>query len=416
MMLSRKIKLNPNKKQREYINRAIGVARFTYNWIVGQFNENLEKGIWIKPLELKKVFNSKKREEFPFVMDVTKYASQQPFINFGKALDRHRKKKGGRPHFHKKKHKAGSFYIGGDQIKVEYCSDSKRSYLKIPKLPKIRMRENSSLNGHINGVVISRLLDDYYVSISYDLDSFLKERISSGSIGIDLGLTSFLALSNCVLISSIRALSKYQKQLRRAQRQLSKRQHPKNKDDVRNGVKSSNNFLKLVERIVRIHKKIANTREDFLHKLSTHIVKYYKYIAIEDLDVKALLGKKKLSKFISDASWSKFINMLKYKAAIYGSTIFVCDRFLASTKMCSNCGAIKEYMSLETRSYDCANCGMNLDRDYNASLNLLNAMKQKIGKALPELTPAEMQSMLKNLQKNNLAYSIVEPGIKTKSL
>lgn len=415
MMLSRKIRISPNKEQKVLLHKAFGVSRFTYNWIVAKFNDNLEKNIWINPLELKKEFNKIKRDQFPFVMEVTKYASQQPFINFSKALNMFRKKEGGRPKFHSKKHKRGSFYVGGDQVKVEYSDDGKRSYLKIPKIPKIRMVEKISLDGHVNGVVVSRYLDDYYVSINYSLEEHSKERISSGSIGVDLGLSNFLVSSDNVLIASLKSLEKHEQILKRAQRKLSKKQHPRTKDDVRKGVVQSNNYIKQKERVSKIHKDIANAREDFLHKLSTHLVKHYKYIVIEDLNVKGLLSKKTFSKFISDASWSKFAIMLEYKARIYGGKVVRCDRFYPSTKKCSNCGTVKSHMHLWVREYECEHCGLSLDRDYNASLNLLNYMRHKIGKALPELTPAEMQVMLRGLEKNNLAYSIVEPGIKTKA-
>lgn len=416
MMLSRKIKLNLNEEQKRYVAQAIGIARFTYNWIVEQFNKNLENNVWVNPLELKKEFNKIKRENFPFVLEVSKYVSQQPFIYFNKALTNFRKGTGGPPQFQKKKHKSGSFYIGGDQVSLEYSYDGKRCYLKIPKLSRIRMREIPTLVGHINSVVISRSLDDYYVSISYEIEDYKKERISNGSVGIDLGLIYFFASSDRVLIMAFKSFLKNIERLIKAQRKLSKKQHPRSKDDVKAGITQSNNYIKQKELVAKIHRDVVNSRDDFLHKLSTHLVKHYQYIAIETLDVKGLLEEKKLSKSIADASWSKFISILKYKAEIYGNTIIEADKYLPSTKTCSGCGEVKAFMNLNDRVYECDKCGLKINRDYNASLNLLSYMKTKIGKALPELTPVEMQEMLSNLKKNNLSYSIVESGINAFSL
>ncbi len=165
----------------------------------------------------------------------------------------------------------------------------------------------------------------------------------------------------------------------------------------------------------KVHKRIANIRTDFLHKLSSSVVRNYKFIAIENLNVKGMMSNRKLAKSLSDVSFYEFRRMLEYKANCNNKNIVIADKFYPSSKTCSACGNVKENLTLKDRIYECSECGLRIDRDYNASLNLYALIKKQIGQALPEFTPADLTAMLDNLVINRLVTSKVETGIQQKS-
>ena len=197
-------------------------------------------------------------------------------------------------------------------------------------------------------------------------------------------------------------------------RQLSKKQHPKTKGESLKGIKKSANYTKATMKLNKVYKRIANIRTDFLHKLSSSVVRNYKFIAIEDLNVKGMMSNRKLAKSLSDVSFYEFRRMLEYKANYNNKNIVIADKFYPSSKTCSACGNVKENLTLKDRIYECSECELRIDRDYNASLNLYALIKKQIGQALPEVTPADLTAMLDDLAINHLATSKVETGIQHK--
>ena len=163
-----------------------------------------------------------------------------------------------------------------------------------------------------------------------------------------------------------------------------------------------------------IHLRIHNIREDFIHKVTTALVRNYEYICLEDLNVKGMMRNHHLARAISDIGFYRFKSVLMYKALNFNRTVVVADRFYPSSKTCSRCGAIKENLTLKDRVYECKNCGAVIDRDLNAAVNLKNQIKEKIGGATPELTPVELTALQDCFNQNNLATSSVETGIRLK--
>lgn len=196
-------------------------------------------------------------------------------------------------------------------------------------------------------------------------------------------------------------------------RQLSKKQYPKTKGDVLKGIKKSANYIKATMRLNKIHKRISNVRSDFLHKLSSVIVKNYQFIALEKLNVKGMMKNHKLARSLRDVSFYEFRRILEYKAR-YNDKIIVADRFYPSSKICHQCGKIKENLTLKDRVYVCDECGLKCDRNYNASVNLYKLISKQIRQVLPEFTPADLTAMLDDLEINHLVTSRVE-GIQQKS-
>ena len=392
--ISHKIELKPNNKAITHFKKAFGCARLAYNWGLAKWQENYKQGIKSSAYELIKEFNAIKKEQYPFVYEVSKYATQQPFINLDKAFKKFfndlKQGKVSYPKFKKKKDNQGSYYIGGDHVVIK---DNK--YLKVPNYGLVKMREAIRFNGKINSCTISQSGDKFYASFSIQIDKneyMIKHKNSKRTnlaLGIDLGISSFVTLSNGLSIKAPKPLNKLTRLLTKRQRQLSKKQHPKTKSEAIQGVKKSNNYQKASIKLNKFHRKISNIRSDFLHKLTSSLVANIDYFCLEDLNVKGMMSNHRLAKSISDVGFYEFKRMLEYKSVYNDKQIYQVDRFYPSSKICSSCGNIKDNLALKDREYICNHCGFKADRDFNASLNLLSKLKQHIGLVQSEFTPAE---------------------------
>ena len=252
--LSHKIELKANNKFKTYCRKAFGVSRFTWNWVLERVNDKRERKEKIDVLELKKEFNHIKRRQYPFVMEVTKYASQQPFIFLKRALsqffddlksDKSSSKRKGFPVFKKKRYSSGSFYIGGDLVVVKNGSEIKdkrfgasdnKPYLHIPKFGWVMLREEIRFPGKINSVTISQDGDKFFASFSIETSEIVyegthKKNSQEALCGCDWGVKDLLTLSNGIKVKGSKHLKRRQRQLARQQRKLAKKQHPRTKGD-----------------------------------------------------------------------------------------------------------------------------------------------------------------------------------------
>lgn len=416
MIISHKIELKPNNKSISYFKKAFGCARLAYNWALAKHKEYYEKGVKKSCYDLNKEFNAIKAIKFPFVKEVSKCVTQQPFLNLDKAFKKFfrdlKNKKVSYPKFKKKRGNRGSFYLSNDVIKVE------GKYLKIPKLKnKIKMVEPLRFQGKLNSVVISQNGNKYYASFSLEIEEqeYIKNRkikYNEGGVGIDVGLKSFVTLSEGLQIHFPKErVVKQEKRIKRLSRQLSKKVHPKTKGDK---TKKSNNFVKHSKILNKAHSKVRNIRNDFLHKLTSVLVNNFKYIAVEKLNVAGMVKNHRLAKSIQRLSFFEFRRMLNYKALFNHRTLIEADTFYPSSKICSSCGKKKDKLSLSDRVYKC-DCGLELDRDYNASLNLFNLISS-VGAVRPEYTPADLTALLNDLKLNCLITSKVETGIQRREI
>lgn len=408
--ISHKILLIPNNQAITYFRKAFGCARKAYNWGLAKWKEDYNNGIKTDKYKLKKEFNALKKTEFPYVYEVTKYATQQPFIHLGLAFEKFfrdlKKGKVSYPKFKSRKDNQGSFYIGADHIKI--IEKNGKSYLKIPYLPPVKMTENIRFNGKINNVVISQKGNSFYASFSMKIsqeeyqNTHNIKMVTNQSLGIDVGIKSFVSLSNGLSINAPKPLAKLTRKLKRIQRQLSKKQHPKTKDD---NTKKSKNYLKQSKKLSQLHLRITNIRQDFLHKLTSVLVNSCDNFYLEDLSVQNMMKNHTLAKALADVSIFEFNRQLEYKTSYAYKNIHRADRFYPSSKTCSYCGHIKKELTLKDRTYYCNKCGFIIDRDYNAAINLI-----KIGGVTAEYTPADLTAMLDRLAINNLVTSKVETG------
>jgi putative transposase len=251
--------------------------------------------------------------------------------------------------------------------------------LRLPKIGDLHVRWSRSLPSDPSSVtIIKDAAGRYFASfVVQTTDEPLPP--AESEVGIDLGLTHFAVLSDGTKVAAPKFLRRAARKLKRLQRDLSRKQ------------RSSRNREKAVVKVARAHARVADTRRDWQHKLSTAIIRDNQAVYVEDLCV-AGLGRTRLAKSVHDAGWASFVGMLEYKAARYGRTFGRADRFLPSTRMCSDCGRINEKIALNVRAWDCP-CGSTHDRDVNAAMNVLAAGRTESlnacrARVRPALVPA----------------------------
>lgn len=351
MILSHKIELKPNKKQEEYFIKAAGTARFVYNWGLAEWKRQYAEGGKPSENELRRYFNSLKYQEFPWLKEMHRDSHSQPFKNLGNAFKKFFKKQGKYPKF-KKLSSGRSFYLANEVFSVG------EKYIKFPKIGKVRAKQSLRFEGKIMSATVSQDADRWFISVSVEMPEYRKERNSDGIVGIDLGLNSLLTLSNGDKVEAAKPLKKHLKKLKRLSKKLSRKQ------------KESESRKKARLRLAKLHRRIKRIRLDQIHKITTKICCENQTIVIEDLSVKNMIKNRRLSRHISDVAWGEIKRQLEYKTQIYKGKLVVANRFYPSSKTCSRCGNVKENLKLSERFYKCDECGLEIDRDLNAAINL----------------------------------------------
>jgi putative transposase len=365
MIKAHKIRLNPTEEQKVYFAKAAGTTRFVWNWALAEWNQHYEAGEKPTALKLKKQFNEIRRERFPWTWEVTKNASDQPFLDLGKAFTAFFEGKARRPKFKSKKRSKPSFYLANDQLEL---GDHR---LWVPKLGWVNMAENLRFKGKVTGARITRTAEWWFVSIQVEIaDETFHPRTSS--VGIDVGLNRLATLSTGEGFENQAFLRTTLKKLRQANKRLHRRKPgSKNREIAR-------------RQVARLHYRVTCMRDDVLHKLTTRLANCYGLIGIEDLNLKGLLKNRKLARSFSDAALGKLLNLLTSKVEQRGGQVIKVGRFFPSSKTCHSCGWKWEEMELSDRVFICQNpkCAYHQfeqDRDYNASLNILREALRLIG-------------------------------------
>ena len=427
--ISHRIELCPNNKQKTYFRKACGCSRLAWNWAVAECNRLREQKQKVDIYELKKQFNAIKKTEFPFVCEVTKYAVQEPFLDLKDALTAYYNKKAGYPKFKKKKLLEGSFYIGADQIRLSYENTNskafesmphnlmhKHQYLYIPKLGCVKMHECLRFHGKINGVRIVQHAGKFFAAFSLSITEEEFKRTHSwangtgeGALAIDIGVGEPIVVSSGLGVKNQHFSKKDQKRIASYQRKLSKRVHAKTKQERLDRVASSKNYLKLSLKIGRLKLKEANRRHDFINKVTTVLTMSCKEIAMETLATKNMMKNHRLAGSIADVSFYEIRRQIEYKAAYSGVNVTKADKWYPSSKTCSCCGNVVQKLSLSQRIYSCTNCGLQIDRDLNAAINLRNLIsKEKIGTGRPDFTPVEL--LIAGFERNRIVIRNIEAG------
>ncbi|MDD2728470.1 RNA-guided endonuclease TnpB family protein [Malikia sp.] len=361
MLIAHQIALDPNNAQATYLARAAGVARFAYNWALAEWKRQYEAckldPTLSKPSQaaLRRQLNSVKREQFPWMLEVTKNAPQMAIIQLGQAFQNFFAGRAKYPQF-RKKGQHDRFTLSNNQFGLD------GSRIRIPNLGWVRMREALRFAGKVLSATVSRVANRWFVSLAVDTqdDSPLPQAENQGAVGVDLGVKALATLSTGESIPGPKPHKALLDRLRQLSRSLSRKQ------------KGSANRKKARARLAKLHARIANIRSDALHQLTTDLTRRFHTIGIEDLNVKGMVRNRRLSRSIADMGFFEFRRQLDYKAARRGGQVIVADRWYPSSKTCSGCGHKLDELPLSAREWTCPHCGATHDRDVNAAVNLKN--------------------------------------------
>ena len=372
MIKSVKIRLLPNKEQEILMFKSIGCSRFTYNWALNRCNELYQQGVKYNMSNIRKEFTQlKKQDEFKWLNEVSNTTMVESMRNLDSAFKRFFKTKEGYPKFKTKRKSRLSFYVRYDNL---YFLDD---ICNIEKIGKVKYRTNYKIPKGKNVCKFSNPYCSFdgkywYLSFGMEVEENQTTLNNDLSIGIDLGIKDLAICSNGMVFKNInktKKVKRLKKRLKRLQRQVS-RKYEANKQG--NKFVKTNNIFKLEKQIKLLHRKLSNIRNNHIHQATNKIIKLKPYrVVMEDLNVSGMMKNKHLSKAIQEQGFYEFIRQMKYKCEFNGIQFIQADRYFPSSKMCSCCGSIKKDLKLKDRVYKC-DCGLEIDRDKNASINLGN--------------------------------------------
>lgn len=358
MLKAYKYRIYPNEEQEIQLNKTFGCTRFIYNQMltdrIKSYEENKDLDIKI----IKYPTPAQYKKEYEWLKEVDSLALANAQMNLDKAYKNFfRDKSVGFPKFKSKKNNH-KLYTTNNQNGTVFIENNR---IKIPKLKSmIKIKQHREFVGLIKSCTISQNPSGkYFISILVDTENIQLPKLDT-KVGIDLGIKEFAITSDGEMFSNPKWLNKSEKRLRKLQKDLSRKQ------------KGSNNRRKDRLKVAKLHEKISNQRKDYLHKISHYIISENQVIVIEDLKVSNMIKNHKLAKSIANVSWFEFRRQLEYKSEWYGRELIIAPSNYASSQLCSNCGnKSSQTKDLSCRTYICPVCGMIMDRDINASKNLL---------------------------------------------
>lgn len=367
MIKTYKVKLNLNNKQKTKLHNNVSVARFTFNLTLEMQQKNYEQGNkFLQDGEIRKLITIRKQEElswlYKYDCDIVKQAVKDACIAYKKFF----KKQSKFPRFKSKRRNKQSFYVDVFKLKVGF------NYIKIPLVGNLRLHESDYIPINVKYYNPRITFDgiDWFISGGVE-EEYNPPKLTKEVIGIDLGLKNLAFCSNGTIIANIsksKSYKKISKSKRRLQRQVS-RKYKLNKQGSK--FIKTKNIIKLERKIKVKQIKLNNIKLDFFHKQTTTLVRTKpRVVVVEDLNVNGMMKNKHLSKSFQESSLNTFKVMLLNKCKRDNIEVVEADRFFPSSKLCSSCGSTKHDLKLKDRIYKCSSCGLEIDRDYSASLNL----------------------------------------------
>jgi putative transposase len=418
MKTAHKIRMNPTPEQVEYLKRACGSRRFIYNWGREQWEKQYlaykqeqetlseEQRVLTPPnaFALKKQFNEIREQEYPWTYQVTKCVVEGAFDDLKSAYDNFFAGRADYPRYKKKGKSRESFYLSNDKFTVgsqwiaipglgRFILDQrhttrdrgklKRTLGTVNLAEKLRFVEAGKATAPTSkrnkrkqvlcesvkmlGATVSCEAGHWYVSIQVEIKQ-QRPPTPSLVVGVDVGLKQAAVVSDGRRLENQRPLALHLRKLGKLQRQLSKKQ--KTKDPQTKRTAFSKNYEKQRLKVARQHQQIANIRRDVQHKFTTELARTCGVIGLEDLHILGMMANRKLARAVADAAMGQLLQFLKTKVANVGGELFIASRWFPSTKRCSCCGQVKKRMPLKHRTYQCLVCGLVIDRDLNAAVNL----------------------------------------------
>ena len=374
-----KTELDLNNHQRTACLRPAGAARFAYNWGLGRKIAAYQAGEKVpSAIDLHRELNRLKKDELAWMYEVSKCAPQEALRDLDQAFQhffrRVKEKRAGKsikvgfPRFKSRKRGVGSFRLNG-AIRIH------ERHIQLPRLGMLRLKEHGYLpvtGVRILSATVSEKAGHWFVSVQVEMEIPDPEPAEKPVAGVDLGINRLAQVSDGTYFENPRALKNAQKKLKRLQRVVSRRKP------------GSANRQKAVKQLAKAHYRVANIRKDSLHQATTWLARNKSAIVLEDLNVNGMMRNHHLAQAIADMGMFEFRRQLQYKGQWYGCEVFLADRFFPSSKRCSRCGTVKDSLSLSERTYRCENCGLHIDRDWNAAI--------KSGAALRFITPTTASS------------------------
>lgn len=370
MYKSYKFRLYPNDCQKELIHKTFGCTRLIYNYylekkkaLYEEEKEDLSCFDMIKDLKNLQV-------EHPYLNEVDSCSLRCSLFNLDDAFKRLYKGQGEYPKFKGKYNSKRSYRTNcisntyKDKIYQSIEVDLKRYIIKLPKLKEVSIKGYRKLE-YLPGRIINATIEQaytgkYYVSVLVEESDVYAKLRPRKIIGIDLGIKDIVITSDNEKIGNPKLLEKYEKRIKRCSRELSRRK------------KGSSNYNKTKKRLAVLHQKLKNARRHFIHQITKKLVIENDIIVTESLKIKDMIGEKRLSKQLTNISLGELCRILEYKAKIYEKKYIKIDSFYPSSQKCSRCGYKNEKVKdLRVRNWICPECGVNHDRDYNASYNIM---------------------------------------------
>lgn len=355
-----KIQIKPNDSQCQKIAQHFGANRWLWNYFLDKRKDEYKETKKSSTFKRDSVHLTKLRAEINWLTEVSCGSQQRTLRQLDNTYNRFFKKIGRLPKFKSKKRQqsfalAGGIKIKGNRIYLAKFRDGLKFNRSLPPYNKV------------NSVTIKQTASGkYYAILSVEADT--QPKLQTGQdTGLDLGIKDFIVMSGGTRLDSLPATNK----LKRMQQHLSRKK------------KGSGRFNKQCQKLALAHEKIANSREAFLHKISSDITRDFDFIAVEDLTVKNLMKNHVLAKAIAHASWGEFVRQLEYKSLWYGKKFIKVGRFYPSSKTCSDCGWVNQDLTLKDRQWVCGGCSVEHDRDINAARNILREGKLISGRLSP---------------------------------
>lgn len=386
MLKAYKIEIKPTNKQIIKINQTIGVCRFIYNFYIAHNKEVYEEtGSFVSGMSFSKWLNNEfipNKQDYLWIKNVSSKAVKQSIMNGEKAFKKFFKKQGAFPKFKKKNKSNVGMYLPKNN-KTDFTLERHR--IKVPTLGFVRLKEFGyiPLNSMIKSGTITKKCDRYYISIIVEEVVKQNNKPYSSGIGIDLGIKEFATISDKRVYKNINktnTIKKLKKSLKRQQRKLSRKYESLKIRNKKNGGSATRqNIQKQVLKVQKLHDRLTNIRTDYLNKTINELVKTKpEFINIEDLNISGMIKNRHLAKAIAEQKFYEFRIKLINKCRQNNIEVRLSNRFYASSKTCSQCGYVKKDLKLNDRVYRCPQCGLVINRDLNASINLRDNQIYKI--------------------------------------
>lgn len=382
MIKTLKIMLIPNNKQKSKLFQSAGVARFAYNWALGREQENYKNGgTFLSDYDLRKEFTKlKSTEGYKWLNDYSNNITKQAIKDACLAYRRFFKGQSSFPKFKSKRKSKPSFYMDTDKIqftdktvKLEKITLSRKKNKQ--KLNWIRLAERNRIPTNSKYINPRITFDgiNWWISVGIEYADNTETPVNDG-IGIDLGIKDLAICSDIDKpyknINKTQKIRKLKKKKRRLQRKISRKYLINKKGD---SYCKTSNIIKAEKKLLKLNHRLTDIRYNYLHQVTTEIInRKPKFIVLEDLNVKGMMKNKHLSEAVAEQCFYEFYRQIEYKSSCNNIKFIIADRFYASSKICSCCGAVKNNLKLSDRIYKCDNCNTIIDRDKNASINLYN--------------------------------------------